>query len=301
MSPQREEKLYSIGEAAAVLGVSVQTLRHYSKIGLLEPAYTNPETGYRYYSYIQLSLLDRIRYLQGLGLSLREIKAAYADGHAGALLPYLERQLREKEEEQKKLQQLIDTLRWYIDFFCYPQRQQLPQVPYKRTIGRRYLLAVPIPPEEQRVEERRGQPVPCSIRLRQLKAQPPFEDLIFLRQNGYLAGLQRLLYREWAPQEYFIYLKEPPGFAHPNLRVLPAGEYLCFQGRPLTGQWDPSLARTLVGQLPAGQRPALAVADEYEDDLQDFTNSLYEFQILLEPAPGEDRAALGGRETGEIL
>ena len=38
MSPQREEKLYSIGEAAAVLGVSVQTLRHYRKIGLLEPA-----------------------------------------------------------------------------------------------------------------------------------------------------------------------------------------------------------------------------------------------------------------------
>lgn len=85
------ENLYSIGEVAGILGISVQTLRHYSKIGLLEPAYINPETGYRYYSYIQLSLIDRIRYLQNFGLSLKEIKTAFADGHGRALIPYLEK------------------------------------------------------------------------------------------------------------------------------------------------------------------------------------------------------------------
>ena len=50
---ERQENLYSIGEAAEILGISVQTLRYYDKIKLLEPAYTNPNTGYRYYSYIQ--------------------------------------------------------------------------------------------------------------------------------------------------------------------------------------------------------------------------------------------------------
>ena len=299
MSPQREETLYSIGEAAAVLGVSVQTLRHYSKIGLLEPAYTNPETGYRYYSYIQLSLLDRIRYLQGLGLSLREIKAAYADGHGRALLPYLERQLQEKEEEQKKTQQLIDTLRWYISFFRYPQRQQFPNVPYKRIIGRRYILSEPIPPEEQ-CPERKGQPMPASIRLRQRKAEPPFEKAIYLRQNGYLADLQRLLRQEWAPLHYFIYLKNDPGFSHPNLQEIPAGEYLCFQGRPLIGQWDASLVRKLFGQLPDQGRPELVVADEYEDSLQDFTNCLYEFHILLRPLDSAEEASLP-QEPGQAL
>ena len=46
---ERQENLYSIGEAAEILGISVQTLRYYDKIKLLEPAYINPNTGYRYY------------------------------------------------------------------------------------------------------------------------------------------------------------------------------------------------------------------------------------------------------------
>ena len=42
---ERQENLYSIGEAAEILGISVQTLRYYDKIKLLEPAYINPNTG----------------------------------------------------------------------------------------------------------------------------------------------------------------------------------------------------------------------------------------------------------------
>ena len=37
---------------------------------LLQPKYTNPATGYRYYYVNQLHFIDRIKYLQKLGLSL---------------------------------------------------------------------------------------------------------------------------------------------------------------------------------------------------------------------------------------
>ena len=37
--------LYSIGEVAKIMGVSIQTLRYYSSINLLQPKYTNPATG----------------------------------------------------------------------------------------------------------------------------------------------------------------------------------------------------------------------------------------------------------------
>ena len=40
---------YTIGEVAEMMGVSVQTIRYYCKIGLIRPAYTNGETGYRYF------------------------------------------------------------------------------------------------------------------------------------------------------------------------------------------------------------------------------------------------------------
>ena len=38
--------MYTIGELADLAGVTRKTLRHYDKIGLLEPQ-TSPEAGYR--------------------------------------------------------------------------------------------------------------------------------------------------------------------------------------------------------------------------------------------------------------
>ena len=53
--------------------VSVGTLRHYEQAGLLKPEYTDPATGYRYYSVRQLEQLTSIRYLRALDMPLQEI------------------------------------------------------------------------------------------------------------------------------------------------------------------------------------------------------------------------------------
>ena len=37
--------LLSIGEVANLKGVSVKALRYYERVGVLRPAYVNPETG----------------------------------------------------------------------------------------------------------------------------------------------------------------------------------------------------------------------------------------------------------------
>jgi DNA-binding transcriptional MerR regulator len=50
-------------------------LQYYDEIGLLKPAYTDPQTGYRYYSAKQLPRLNRILALKDLGLSLDHIAA----------------------------------------------------------------------------------------------------------------------------------------------------------------------------------------------------------------------------------
>ncbi len=42
------KKNYTIGEVSKIMGISTQTLRYYSSIDLLKPAYVNPDTGYRY-------------------------------------------------------------------------------------------------------------------------------------------------------------------------------------------------------------------------------------------------------------
>lgn len=60
----------SIGEMAKLRGVTVDTLRHYDKIGLLKPYHIDPETGYRYYSISQYEVLGTIKDLRSIGFSL---------------------------------------------------------------------------------------------------------------------------------------------------------------------------------------------------------------------------------------
>lgn len=69
----------SIGEMAKLRGVTVDTLRHYDKIGLLKPFHIDRETGYRYYSISQYEVLGTIKELRSIGFSLEEIKQFLTD------------------------------------------------------------------------------------------------------------------------------------------------------------------------------------------------------------------------------
>ena len=66
--------MFSIGEFARLGAVSIRTLRHYDKIGLLAPAEVDPVTGYRSYSARQPRQLNRIVVLKDLGLTLGQIR-----------------------------------------------------------------------------------------------------------------------------------------------------------------------------------------------------------------------------------
>ena len=65
--------MYRIGTVARLAQVSVRTLRHYDDIGLLRPAYVEPETGYRWYGPAEMARLHRILALRDLGVSLTEV------------------------------------------------------------------------------------------------------------------------------------------------------------------------------------------------------------------------------------
>ena len=59
-----EKKLFSIGDVARLFHISVSSLRHYENVGLLALEYTDPSSGYRYYSVEQFEILNTIRYLR---------------------------------------------------------------------------------------------------------------------------------------------------------------------------------------------------------------------------------------------
>ncbi|MEG1364641.1 MAG: MerR family transcriptional regulator [Cetobacterium sp.] len=72
--------MFSIGETAKLNKISVQTLHHYDKEGLLKPIHINQDTGYRYYSIDQFLQIDFIKRFKMLGFSLAEIKIILKTG-----------------------------------------------------------------------------------------------------------------------------------------------------------------------------------------------------------------------------
>lgn len=81
------ERGWKIGETARRVGLTVRTLHHYDRIGLLSPSqYT--ESGHRLYSPADLKKLQQIVALKQLGFRLKEIKTIlrHSDDDPGKML-----------------------------------------------------------------------------------------------------------------------------------------------------------------------------------------------------------------------
>ena len=65
-------RLYHVHEFAGLAGVTVKTLHHYDRLGLLTP--TRTDAGYRLYSEADLERLEQIIALKFLGFSLKHVR-----------------------------------------------------------------------------------------------------------------------------------------------------------------------------------------------------------------------------------
>lgn len=65
--------MLKIGDFSRLSRISVRMLRHYDELGLLAPLYTDPDSGYRYYSPAQLARANRIRAFRDMGFGLQSI------------------------------------------------------------------------------------------------------------------------------------------------------------------------------------------------------------------------------------
>lgn len=113
-------KYLSIGQMGKLNNLSVQTLRHYEKVGLLKPSYVNEETGYRYYSMKDFNTIDLIKQCKAMGLSLEEIKEVTNNYTSlESILHILGNQkqlINEKIKELENIKSKVDSLQDKINF-----------------------------------------------------------------------------------------------------------------------------------------------------------------------------------------
>lgn len=95
--------MLKIGLFSKLSRVSIRMLRYYDEIGLLHPAYIDPESDYRYYREDQLPQISWITALRDMGFSLADVCRMTEIGHdAEKLAPYFEARRRELEADAAK-------------------------------------------------------------------------------------------------------------------------------------------------------------------------------------------------------
>ena len=107
----RQNKLLTIGQFAAMHGINKKTLMWYDEIGLFWPAAVNPENGYRCYSYRQSAVLETILLLRELDVSVSEIQDFMKNRSAASL----ERLLKEKTAELEQTMEHLRAVRKTLD------------------------------------------------------------------------------------------------------------------------------------------------------------------------------------------
>ncbi len=107
----RSPAAWRVGELARRTGLSVRTLHYYDEIGLLSPS-RRTDGGHRLYTAGDVLRLQRIRSLQHLGFTLREIRGCLdrPDFPLGRVIQLHLSQLKEKIELQERLCDLLERV-----------------------------------------------------------------------------------------------------------------------------------------------------------------------------------------------
>jgi len=97
---------YAIGELARLSGITVRTLHHYDRIGLLTASERSP-AGHRRYTGADLQRLRQVLFYRELGFGLQDILAVLADADSGAAEEHLRRQHRLLRHRQRRTEALL--------------------------------------------------------------------------------------------------------------------------------------------------------------------------------------------------
>lgn len=103
--------MFTIGEFSRATGLTIKTLRFYHEKGILVPACTDPQSGYRYYGERQLDRARVIVQLRALEFSLEQIGEILANcDDESDILEQLERQKTALVAKARQYRDIVNSL-----------------------------------------------------------------------------------------------------------------------------------------------------------------------------------------------
>lgn len=264
------KKFFSIHQAAQLVGMTAETLRHYDRIGLVSPAKRDGFTGYRYYTQQEIVRLNTVRALRYMDLSLSEIKKILEMDTLENVIAYFRKAEKMADDKIAKLQYAKAKIRAARE--DYEKKQTGPRDEnrlYTQRLEKRVILlsdALEQPSLDnlwQYHSHFYGQLEPA------LQTQFTFEDAAGVYTKG---GFSRL---------FAVCLEYPENAGFPGLLTLPAGLYLCEDcPQERREQLFPAFCNAAKKRL--GTQPAFAVQKIVVSGILHWD---YQFQILLQEEP----------------
>ncbi|MFC4303711.1 MerR family transcriptional regulator [Cohnella boryungensis] len=117
----RKDQLYSIGQASKICNLSIQTLRFYDKLGLVNPSETDKFTGYRYYSNLDLLHVKVVQGLKSLNFTLEEIAHTLKSNKLNSMMEMMEAKHAETLQEVRRLEQITAAIEQRMEQVNYLQ------------------------------------------------------------------------------------------------------------------------------------------------------------------------------------
>ncbi len=122
----------TIGDFSRVTFFSVKTLRHYHRVGLLEPAAVDSITGYRRYTSNQIPIAQVIRRFRDLDMPLDDIRAVLGAPDQTTRSQLIAAHLTRLEETLAETQHAVASLRELLEHPSLPaviEHRRIPPTP----------------------------------------------------------------------------------------------------------------------------------------------------------------------------
>jgi DNA-binding transcriptional MerR regulator len=132
----------AIGDFSRATHLSIKTLRHYHRVGLLEPADVDPGTGHRRYTTDQIATAQVIRRFRSLDMPLEDIHAVIAAPDLPTRNTLISEHLSRLEANLARAQEATASLRDLLQppAVCVPAMIQHRQVPATPAVAVRDML-----------------------------------------------------------------------------------------------------------------------------------------------------------------
>lgn len=201
------ERVFSIGEVARRAGLSVQSLRHYHKLGLLFPSHVS-EAGYRFYSELDCLRLELIRTLRDVGFDLEVIGQLLEDKKDAQTAVMMQLETLELQLHTLKRQQvLLKTVLSGEVAAILPRLQRLNVLARLNKLEREAFLAEQLDwkPEDATHSQSRAVWEAAVLNLPTIMTEAQLEDWLELAEIAASERLQLSLQRQ---KQLFVGLTE---------------------------------------------------------------------------------------------